>query len=74
MMNRVEMVNNKIEAMENEGFVVVAVKLVDGEIVEIEMMDDMVAENTVAFGVVDVEAYEANDYEVEGLELTWTTL
>lgn len=65
MMKDTEM---RIEELENDGYVVVNLITVDGQVVAIEMSDG--TEEVVAFEVVTVDEYEANGYEVEGLETT----
>lgn len=63
------MLENRIEKIENSGWVIVNLVLADGTKVNIEMSDGT-EENVVAFEVVSVSDYEENGYEVEGLELT----
>lgn len=63
------MLENRIEKLENNGWVIVNLVLANGEKVNFEMSDGT-EENVVAFEVVSVEDYEENGYEVEGLELT----
>lgn len=63
------MLENRIEKIENSGWVIVNLVLANGEKVNLEMSDGT-EENVVAFEVVSVSDYEENGYEVEGLELT----
>ena len=63
------MLENRIEKIENSGWVIVNLVLANGEKVNFEMSDGT-EENVVAFEVVSVSDYEENGYEVEGLELT----
>lgn len=63
------MLENRIERIENSGWVIVNLVLANGEKVNFEMSDGT-EENVVAFEVVSVSDYEENGYEVEGLELT----
>lgn len=63
------MLENRIEKIENSGWVIVNLILTNGEKVNFEMSDGT-EENVVAFEVVSVSDYEENGYEVEGLELT----
>lgn len=56
-----------MEVLENEGYVIVSAEYVDGIKVEIEYVDDDMAD-VVAFEVVTLEDYENNGYDVEGLE------
>lgn len=63
------MLENRIEKIENSGWVIVNLVLTNGEKVNFEMSDGT-EENVVAFEVVSVSDYEENGYEVEGLELT----
>ena len=63
------MLENRIEKIENSGWVIVNLVLDNGEKVNFEMSDGT-EENVVAFEVVSVSDYEENGYEVEGLELT----
>lgn len=62
------MLENRIEKIENSGWVIVNLVLADGTKVNFEMSDG--TEDAVAFEVVHVSEYEANGYEVEGLALT----
>ena len=65
MMNqKVEM---RIEELENEGFVIVNLVMADGSKVDVEMSDG--TEDAVALEVVTVDAYEANGYNTDGLEV-----
>ena len=63
------MLENRIEKIENSGWVIVNLILTNGEKANFEMSDGT-EENVVAFEVVSVSDYEENGYEVEGLELT----
>lgn len=63
------MLENRIEKIENSGWVIVNLVLANGMKVNFEMSDGT-EENVVAFEVVSVSDYEENGYEVEGLELT----
>ena len=62
------MLENRIEEIENSGWVIVNLVLADGTKVDFEMSDG--TEDAVAFEVVHISRYEENGYEVEGLELT----
>ena len=62
------MLENRIEKIENSGWVIVNLVLADGTKVNFEMSDG--TEDVVAFEVVHISQYEENGYEVEGLELT----
>ena len=62
------MLENRIEKIENSGWVIVNLVLANGEKVNFEMSDG--TEDVVAFEVVHISQYEENGYEVEGLELT----
>lgn len=66
MMNRIEMVNNKIEELENNDMVIVNV-IANGEAVSIEMATEEELAIATGLEVVTVEAYEENGYDVEGL-------
>ena len=63
------MLENRIENLENSGWVIVNLVLANGTKVNFEMSDG-IEENVVAFEVVQITDYEDNGYEVEGLELT----
>ena len=63
------MLENRIENLENSGWVIVNLVLANGTKVNFEMSDGT-EENVVAFEVVQITDYEDNGYEVEGLELT----
>ena len=63
------MLENRIENLENRGWVIVNLVLANGTKVNFEMSDGT-EENVVAFEVVQITDYEDNGYEVEGLELT----
>lgn len=66
MMNKVEMM---IEELENNNKVVGNVKFVDGTVQSIEMCDEL--DDVVAIEAIDLEQYEANGYDVDGLQGTW---
>ena len=57
---------NKIEELENNGYVVVDVRLADGRQMSIEEYEEDV--EVVAVTVVTADEYEANGYDVEGLQ------
>lgn len=63
------MLENRIEKIENSGWIIANLVLANGEKVNFEMSDGT-EENVVALEVVSVSNYEENGYEVEGLELT----
>ena len=63
------MLENRIENLENNGWVIANLVLANGTKVNFEMSDGT-EENVVAFEVVHCSEYEANGYEVEGIELT----
>lgn len=58
-----------MEMLEESGKVIKSVKHTDGTVLDIEMVEDM--ENVIAFEVVELDAYEANGYDVEGLATAW---
>jgi len=66
MMNKVEMM---IEEFENNNKVIGNVKLADGTVQSIEMCYSL--NNIVAIEVIDLEQYEANGYNVDGLVGQW---
>lgn len=66
MMNKVEMM---IEELENNNKVVGNVKFADGTVRSVEMCDDL--DDVVAIEAIDLEQYEANGYDVDGLQGTW---
>ena len=66
MMNKVEMM---IEELENNNKVVGNVKFADGTVQSIEMCDEL--DDVVAIEAIDLEQYEANGYDVDGLRGTW---
>ena len=65
MMN--QMVEARIEELENNGMVIVNLVLADGSKVDMEMSDG--SEDVAAFEVVAVDVYEENSYDVDGLEV-----
>lgn len=58
-----------IENLEENGSVVVNVRMASGEELSFEMVEDL--EDVVALEVVALEDYEENGYEAEGLESYW---
>ncbi|MBQ0112145.1 MAG: hypothetical protein KBT03_03355 [Bacteroidales bacterium] len=58
-----------MEMLEESGKVIKSVKYTDGTVLDIEMVEDM--ENVIAFEVVELDAYEANGYDVDGLATAW---
>lgn len=58
-----------MEMLEESGKVIKSVKYTDGTVLDIEMVEDM--ENVIAFEVVELDAYEANGYDVDGLTTAW---
>ena len=71
-MTRYEMVNSKIEELEAKDFVIANVRLEDGTIESIEAIEEL--EKVVALEVVTLDAYEDNNFDVEGLEGEWIEL
>lgn len=72
MTDRVEMVMNKIEELENNDIVVCGVRFANGTTAMMEeIMDDEEYAEVVAIATVSLEAYEANGYDVDGLEFTY---
>jgi len=61
-----------IEELENNGKVIKNVKYANGDICNIEMTDSF--ENIVALEVVDLDEYEANGYDTDGLNGEWINL
>ena len=59
-----------IDSMENQGYVVKSVMFEDGTVMDFEMVDGN-EEEIVSVEVVSVSDYEANGYDVEGLEGEW---
>lgn len=58
-----------MEMLEEGGKVIKSVKYTDGTVLDIEMVEDV--ENVIAFEVVELDAYEANGYDVNGLATAW---
>ena len=58
-----------MKMLEESGKVIKSVKYTDGTVLDIEMVEDM--ENVIAFEVVELDAYEANGYDVDGLATAW---
>lgn len=72
MTNKIEMVMNKIEELENNDIVVCGVRFANGTTVMMEeIVDDEEYAEVVAIATVSLEAYEANGYDVDGLEFTY---
>lgn len=65
-MTRTEMMINELE---NNGKVIGNVKFADGTIESIEMVEDL--EQVVAIEAIELDAYEQNGYDVEGLVGQW---
>ena len=66
-------VEQKIESFENDGLVIKSVKTVDGEVYLFEYYEydlDLVVE----VEVVDLQDYEENGFDVEGLDTKWIVL
>ena len=66
-------VEQKIESFENDGMVIKSVKAVDGEIYLFEDYEydlDLIVE----VEVVDLQDYEENGFDVEGLDAKWIVL
>ena len=66
-------VEQKIESFENDGMVIKSVKTVDGEVYLFEDYEydlDLVVE----VEVVDLQDYEENGFDVEGLYAKWIVL
>lgn len=59
----------EMEMLEESGKVIKSVKYTDGTVLDIEMVEDM--ENVIAFEVVELDAYESNGYDVDGLATAW---
>ena len=66
-------VEQKIESFENDGMVIKSVKTVDGKVYLLEDYEydlDLVVE----IEVVDLQDYEENGFDVEGLDAKWIVL
>lgn len=72
MMNKIEMVMNKIEELENNDIVVCGVRFANGTTAMMEeIVDDEEYAEVVAIATVPLEAYETNGYDIDGLEFTY---
>lgn len=71
-MTRTEIVQNKIEELENNDLVVGYVLFDNGIWRELSLVEDL--ENVIALGILTIEEYEENGYDLEGLIAVWVEL